>query len=337
MNTRPNAFVVNRVSKVSLTCGHVVWLPYPQMAVALLLSVIVNVITVSGGLAADDSDENDAAPVVGERQFVITEQQFDQMVFGGQQMVQRAVVVPQANGAQALEVVQNMVVQTSVPDFRKRMEATAVAEIDVIDRRVSLTDGQKKKLKLAARGDIEQHVTRAVELRPKLTSKPMNQQQYVELMRELQPLRMTQQFGIIGENSLFRKTLRHTLTNEQRLQWQTVERERQRVVIETAIQTWERTTKKVSLWGESRQKFIDVLLDFGDLPETRNSYIHYVVLVEVGRLEDRLKPIVSEEVWENLQKQITQAKQIEATLRRSGQWPARAADDDDGLADSTKE
>lgn len=291
----------------------------------------------SAAMARDESDEDEAAPVVGERQFVISEQQFDQMVFGGQQMVQRAVVVPRANGAQAVEVVQNMVVQNSVADFRKRMEATAVAEIEGIDRRVSLTDAQKKKLKLAARGDIEQIVCRAAELRPKLTAKPMNQQKYVELMRELQPLRMTQQFGVIGENSLFRKTLRHTLTDEQRVRWQALERERQRTVIESAILTWERMTNGVKIPVDSRQRFVDVLVEYGDLPETRHTYITYVVLVEAGKLEDRLKPILHEEVWKKLQTQITQAKQIEATLRRSGQWPERAADDDDELADKAKE
>ena len=289
------------------------------------------------GLQILADDDDDAAPVVGERQFMITEQQFDQMVFGGQQMVRREVVVLRANGVPAMEVVQNMVAQTSVADFQKRMEATANAEIETVDRRVSLTEAQKKKLKLAARGDVAQFISRAAELRPKLTSKPIDQQQYAALMKELQPLRMSQQFGIVGENSLFRKTLRHTLTGEQRVRWQTLERERQSAVIETAIQTWERMANGVKMPAPNRQKFIDVLVEYGNLPETRSTYIYYVVLVEAGKLEDRLKPILSEEIWEKLQIQITQAKQVEATLRRSGQWPVRSAEDDEGLADQAKE
>lgn len=295
----------------------------------LLLSMTIG----SGATAHDDSDEEEAAPVAGEqqfvrqRQFVLTEQQVDQMVLGGQQVVQRA------NGG---NVVQGVVAQTSA-DFRKRMETTAAAEIETINRRVSLTEAQKKKLKLAASGDIAQFVSRADKLRPKLTSKPLKQQQYAELIRDLQPLQIAQQFGTSGENSLFRKTLRHTLTEEQRVRWQTLERERQKAVIETAIQTWERTANGVKLAGESRQKFIDVLLDYGVLPKTRSSYIYYVVLVEAGKLEDSLKPIVSDEIWEKLQPQITQAKQVEVTFRNSGQWPARSTEDDDGLAHTTKE
>ena len=217
------------------------------------------------------------------------------------------------------------------------MEANAGVEIETVGRHVSLTEAQKKKLKLAARGDVEQFISHAAELRPKLTTKPIDQQQYVALMRELQPLRMSQQFGIIGENSLFRKTLRHILTGEQRVRWQALERERQKAVVETAIQTWEQMAKGGKIPEPSRQKFINVLVEYGDLPETRNSYIYYVVLVEAGKLEDRLKPILPEEIWEKLQTQITQAKQNEAALRRSGQWPVRAADDEEELADTVKE
>ena len=319
-----------------------------SLALSLAVSLFASLTTPASIHAEEDDDE--AVVVPGTRQFMITEQQFDQMVFGGQQqqVVQRVQVVPRAqvvrqvNGVQVIEfveareVVQNLAPQSSMSDFRKRMEANTVVEIETVARQVLLTEAQKKKLKLAARGDVEQFIARAAELRPKLTSKPIDQQQYVALMRELQPLRMTQQFGLIGENSLFRKTLRHMLTDEQRVRWQALERERQKTVIESAILTWERTANGVKIPVASRKEFVEILVEYGDLPETRNSYINYVVLVEAGKLEDRLKPILHEEVWEKLQTQITQAKQIEATLRRSGQWPVRAADDDDA-ADAAKE
>ncbi|MFM9964746.1 MAG: hypothetical protein ACKV2Q_26365 [Planctomycetaceae bacterium] len=289
-------------------------------------------------LVVGEDDEDDfAPPVAGERQIMITEQQFDQMVFGGRQTIQQRVVVQKANGEQGVAFVPQDVAQTSVADFRKRMETNANVEIETVARQVLLTEAQKKKLKLAVRGDIEQFISRVAELRPKLTSKPMTPQEYAEFIRELQPLRMTQQFGVIGENSLFRKTLRNTLNDEQRVRWQALERERQRTVIESAILTWERMANGVKIPVASRQKFVEVLVEYGNLPETRHTYITYVVLVEAGKLEDRLKPIVSEEIWEKLQVQIAQAKQVEVSLRKSGQWPARPADDEDGLADTTKE
>lgn len=288
-------------------------------------------------------EEEDAAPAVGQRNFMLTEQQFDQLVFGGQQQqvvqrvqgVPRAQVVRQVNGVQVIEVVQaeeivqRRVPQSSIADFRKRMANNSNVEIETLARQVLLTEAQKKKLRLAARGDVEQFINRAAELRPKLTSKPLDQQQYVALMQELQPLRMTQQFGTIGETSLFRKTLRHMLTDEQRVRWQALERERRKAVIESAILSWERMANGAKIPVASRKEFVEILVEHGDLPETRHSYINYVVLVEAGKLEERLKPILPEDVWEKLRIQIGHAKQIEATLRKSGQWPVRAADDDE--------
>ncbi len=309
---------------------------------SFVLLVLCGSINAVAGLLILEEDEEGAVPAVGARTYMITEQQFDQLVFGGQQQqvvqrvqgVPRAQVVRQVNGVQVIELVQaEEIVQRRVPEpsiavFRKRMEANASVEIETVARHVSLTEAQKKKLKLAARGDVEQFISRAAELRPKLTSKPVDQQQYVALMQELQPLRMTQQFGIIDENSLFRKTLRHTLTGEQRVQWQKLERERRKTAIESAILNWERMANGAKIPVSSRKEFVEILVEYGDLPETRHSYINYFVLVEAGKLEDRLKPILHEDVWEKLQIQIAHAKQIEATLRRSGQWPVHAADDD---------
>lgn len=315
--------------RVFTTCG----LAVSVASARVLTFVALSLATVSSVPTPAFADEEDEEVIVAPaaRQFVLTEQQFDQMVFGSQLAAQRVQVVQQVNGGQVMQVVQGNVAQSFV-DFRKRMEALAATEIDVVDRRVSLTDAQKRKLKLAARGDIEQYISRVNELRPKLTSKPLDQFQYVELMRELQPLRIVQQSGLIGETSLLRKTLRHCLTDEQRVRWQTLERERQRTAVESAIVTWQRMPNGFMLTDESRRQFVDVLVEHGDIPDTRNSYIHYVVLVEAAKLEDHLKPLVSEEVWQKLQKQITQARQIEASLRKSGQWPARAKDDD--VADS---
>lgn len=296
----------------------------------LLLSLLVGLMGLSGTRAEDDDDA--VAPAANVRQFRFTVQSFDQMVFGGQQQQ----VVQQANGR---VLVVNATNQPNSSGFRKRMEALAETEIDVVDRRVSLTEIQKKKLKLAARGDTEQHISRANELRPKLTSEPLDQLRYTELMREFQPLCMAQQFGLLGETSLFRKTLRHSLTDEQRVRWQSLERERKKLVVESVIQNWDRRAKGIHLWGESRRKFVDVLLDHGDPPETTNGYSHFVVILEAAKLEDRLKPLVSEETWTQIQRQITQAKQAEVTLRASGQWPARVEDDEvaDAKIDEAKD
>jgi len=53
---------------------------WPAAAI-LVLSVFINTAAISEARADDDDD---AAPAVAERKFVLSEQQFDQMMFGGQ-------------------------------------------------------------------------------------------------------------------------------------------------------------------------------------------------------------------------------------------------------------
>ena len=290
--------------------------------------VAASLVVVVSFAGEDDEDDAPAAVAVNARQIRITDQSFDQMVFGGPQQQQQ--VVQQANG-------RPLVVSVSQPngtDFRKRMEASVTYEIRAVVRNLSLTEAQMKKLQLAARGDIAQHVSRAEDLRPKLTSKPLDQQQYVELMRELQPLRTAQQFGILGDNSLFRKTLRTILTDEQRVQLRIVERERQAAIIESALQNLERDINGLKLMGETRRKFAEVILEHGRVPQIVGGYGQYVVLLEGNLLRDRIKPLLTEAEWEKLQSQVGIAKRIEPTLEASGIWSARRSTTDD---DETKD
>ena len=287
--------------------------------------------------AQKDPDEEEAAPVASERQFVLTEQQFDQMLIGGGQQVQIA-AVRVVNGVRQIELSSQPNTETAL---QKRLEVTIAAEIQAVDDRVSLTEAQKKKLQLAGRGDVAQLVSRVAELRLKLTSKPLDQQQYVALMQELQPLRMSPQFGVLGETSLLQKTLRHTLTAEQFTRYQDLERERQAKMIDgvlinlasTANIEWAQSDDANTSISERRQvnrkRFIDELLAHGKLPRTQNAYLQYIVLLEIGRLESRLKPLVIEDSWKKLQTKVTEARRMEPTLRKSKLWPVAQADDDE--------
>jgi hypothetical protein len=76
-------------------------------------------------------------------------------------------------------------------------------------------------------------------------------------------------------------------------------------------------------------KFVDVLVDHGRLPHGQNPYLVYIVLLETGRLEEHLRPLLSDENWNWLQIQMAQAKRVEPSLRKSGRWPVPVADDDE--------
>ncbi len=297
--------------------------------------LVIVVVGLSAGLIvvtrghADEEDE-EVALNAGERQIVFTEQQFDQMVFGAQA----------ARGFQAVQVVQGrkgnqpiiVSAQPAEMDFQKRMSAAVAIEIQAIDGRVSLTEAQKKKLKLAARGDIAELVDLVAELRPKLTSKPLSRWEYSVLMQQLQPLRPIQQFGIISEDSLFRKTLRGILTDQQRVRWQAFERERKKGIIEAALQISERTDLGLKLRGEVRNDFIELVLDHGQLPQSVGPYGQWIVFLEANLLRDRVKLLLNDDEWKRFEWQVGQSKRYVPTLETYGIWTARRAKEDDDEA-----
>jgi hypothetical protein len=303
-----------------------------SLPAVLALVCVLSICSIATAQAADDDDEVAVAP--REERFVVPVQSFELTAFGSGQAGQVA-VVRVANGQGQVEVTSPSIYET---EFRKRMETTVASEIHAVDRTVSLTESQKKKLQLAARGDIAQHISRAADLRPKLTSQSMPREQYDKLSGELQRLRMIQQSGLFGEDSLFRKTLRHTLTPEQSARYRSLERERQSRMIKGALVTlgnleWSLKVEKGESLPDSRQanrqRFVDELLTHGDLPRTQHTYIHYIVLLEIGRLEDRLKPLVTEESWQKLQTKVIEARRLAPALRNREPWPLNRKDDDD--------
>jgi hypothetical protein len=111
--------------------------------------------------------------------------------------------------------------QESNPEIAARAVAAGKVreKIVAIERICTLTGGQKKKLELAGRGDIERLLDRV------RTSRQSFETYYIpdgdvftlvkELTRETGELRCKLQSDIYDDDSLFAKTLRHDLTQEQ--------------------------------------------------------------------------------------------------------------------------
>lgn len=294
--------------------------------VPVLLSLVVHGLIGSLAVARADDDVVDAVGV--DPRFVMSEQQFDQTVFN----TRGTVVVA---GAQKRPVV---VAQSSpATQAKNQLETLLNAEIATIDLRCKLTEAQKKKLRLAGRGDIADLLARAMEVRRRCTSEPMTQQEYTKLTTEMQGLRMVIQSGSFGDLTLFRKTMRSLLSTEQTDLYRVLERERRTAMVTEALAiNWGQNAKPVRLSAETQKKFLEVLLEHGHLPTNPNLYRHYIVLIEIGRLEDRLKPLLTEDEWQQLQFPLGQAKRVEQFLRTSGQWPIESADDEES-SEATKE
>jgi hypothetical protein len=268
-----------------------------------------------GAVLVENEDEDAAA--VADRQIVFSDAQFDQYVYGG---TRRVVIV---NGVQ--QVVSDA--SSNAVGAQQQFEATINSEIQAIDQVCALTERQKSKLLLAGRGDYADYLDQLADLRQQMTTRPLSQQEYSELIMKLQPLRMSvARNNLLNENSLFRKTLRRCLTEQQVGPYRDFLRAQRVKIIESVLLNWDRNAAQVKLTGETRQNFINLLADHGRLPHSQATYIHYIVLYEVDRLAEQIQPLLTEAEWTKLQTQVQQAKRVEASIRRSGEWPV--VDDD---------
>lgn len=296
--------------------------------------VILAALSIPWATRAED-DDDDVKPVAGARQIHISEQNFEQIVFGASVSGNRVVV---ENGVR--RVVAEPVSAAGMA--RKRMESVIDSELQWIEGRCRLTDVQKKKLRLAGRGDIGSFFSRAEELRGKVVGRALDQQEYNELSMEMSRLRMMTQNGLLNEASLFRKTLRRTLDDQQRTDYQQLLRQRQLEAAEAGVVVWERVTTNgngvrafgLKLSSETRRKVCELIVEQGRMPESPNSYMRYIVMLEADRIADQLRPLMDDEQWDEFQKLVTQAKRVEPSIRRYAQWPPVANNEDDEVADS---
>ncbi len=296
-----------------------------RLATCFVLTWMLGAYAVAIAQANDEVD--DAVELGNPRRIRIKVQSFDQAVFGSQR------VVRVANGVQNLEAVEH----PTESDFRSRMEAMASTEIETIGRLLVLTDAQKKKLRLAHRGDVERHIDRAAVLRPKLTTKSVDIREYEEFTRDLRPLIAAQDLGGFGENSLFWKTLRGMLTEEQQPRFVMLVRELRKQIIESALRDCEVSKGRLVLTGETRRQLTELLLEHSHIPPHVGPYGQSIVLLEANLLRNRIKPILNEAEWDKFEWQVGLAKRMESTLESSGVWSARHPTFNDAVSDEMKD
>jgi hypothetical protein len=274
-------------------------IPPTILLLTLVLGMGVNV----RATAQEDDDEIvlPAAP-----QFVVSERQFDDLILRGG----------------GVEVI------AGNRQFSISGSADVDAEINQIDRVCSLTEKQRKKLQLAGRGDVSRFRDYVSELRRKYAGVPLDREKYAEVMNLIPRLSSAPQFLIFQDASLFQKTLHHCLDAEQLEKYRMLERGRQYKIIESAIPIW-RTMRGSGITDEIRQKFFDTLIEHGKIPKAKYLYAHYMVMLEIGRLEERLKPLCTDAHWTFLQLKIDEARQIEPHVRLFIRWPF-LYDEEDG-------
>jgi hypothetical protein len=212
---------------------------------------------------------------------------------------------------------------------RRRIDSQLALRIDDIDRVCRLTEGQKKKLELAAHGDIKRFFDRYETIKKKFQSLKNDQQQVNNMWQEISPLQISLQGGLFDSDSLLQKLLKHTLTSEQFVRYQGAARERRdfhhRADIELVIAAWDQS---MPLSEVQRRDLTTFLANETKPPRKSGVYDYHVIICQLSHLpEEKLKSHFDDMQWKVVKWYLAQIRAMEPWLKQSGQWPG----DDDEL------
>lgn len=243
-------------------------------------------------MATEDDIEPPAVPVANAG-FMIDESNFDQWIFQG-------------SGTAAAG--------------RARINSHLKLKLDELNRTCDLTDSQRKKLALAAQGDMKRFFDQVETLRKKFLEVRNNQNAFNELWQEIHPLQQKQQAGLFNETSMFEKTLRSTLNEEQQQRYQKVTEDRRRFRYRASIQTsLVSLSDTVALKDDQHKAIAKLLLEETALPLRFGQQDQQVVLYRLSKLPPaKLKAILDDRQWKLMQPQLNQGQAMEQFLAQNG-------------------
>ncbi|MEN6495393.1 MAG: hypothetical protein ABFD16_14025 [Thermoguttaceae bacterium] len=213
--------------------------------------------------------------------------------------------------------------QNNPTQFEQKVNSQLALHLESVQRAGTLSDAQKKKLELAARGDMRRFLRTVEELKEKCVGR--DQRAMNQIWQQIQPLRTKVSAGLFGDGCLFQKTLKQTLSPEQAAQYEKQERQRRKFRYEARIEyVMTMLETSLGLRDEQRQRFVKLLLEETEPPKrfAQQHHDYYVVFYQAGKLgENKLKAIFDDAQWRVLSPLLTQARQMETYLRTEGFVP----------------
>ncbi|MBM4075827.1 MAG: hypothetical protein FJ267_09310, partial [Planctomycetes bacterium] len=193
---------------------------------------------------------------------------------------------------------------------RSRLSSQLKIQFDELDRVCNLKESQRQKLRLAAMGDERKFFGEVDAIRKKyqkLKNQDENemQQHWQQLWQEIQPLQQKVQAGLLGPNSLFQKTLRRTLDEDQLAKYEANDRARRQfryaASIDVAMIRFER---KVPLKNNQREALRKLLLEKTVPPRVFGHQDYNFVMFQLSRLpKDTIRPLFDEQQWKAFSEQ----------------------------------
>ncbi len=244
----------------------------------------------------EEEVENNAVLQPAQAVFMMTDDQFDQWVFGG----------PRNSRA-----------------GRNKLDSLLTLQVDDVARMCTLSEAQKKKLLLAGRGDIKRFFDQVEEKRKKFGKVKNDKTKFNEIYQELVPLQAALNSGLFGAGSIYSKTIRRVLSEEEDARYQRViqdkNRFRYRAKIELVVAQLDQS---VGLRDEQRRKLVELIMSETQLPTRFGQYDYYLVMYQAGQVaEAKLKPLFEDRQWALLNRQLNQMRGMEQFLRNQGLLP----------------
>jgi hypothetical protein len=266
--------------------------------------VVVNAqpVAQAEGPVLEEDTEEEAVVQPGQRVWVMTDDQFDQWVFGAPRN-------PRGG--------------------RNKLDSLLTLHVDDVARICHLTEAQKRKLLLAGRGDIKRFFEKVDEKRKKFEKVKTDQNKIGEIYQELVPLQTFLQSGLFSQGSFYDKTLRTILSQQDQGACQARVEERNqfryRAKIELVVTQLDQS---VGFRADQRRRLIEHILSETQPPKRYGQYDYYIVLYQASKVPaDKLKPLFEERQWALLQRSLNQGRGMEHFLRAQGLLPARAEGD----------
>jgi hypothetical protein len=265
--------------------------------VSLLVSLVI-IAMARPALAQDDEDEVEAPAVV--QRFMMSDENFDQWVFGGM-----------GNAGAA----------------RNRLAMLLTLQIADIEGACSLRPAQKKTLELAGRGDVKRFFESVEEKRRKFQLVKNDQNKFGVFYQELQPLQMKFNSGLFGDGSLYHKTIRSTLDPAQAMAYEKTQKDRARFQYQAKIErVISQLDATIGFRVDQRRKLVTLLVEETPAPRKFGQYDYYVVLYNAASLPvEKIKPIFDDAQWRVLTKHFAQARSMEPFLKANGFAPVAIA------------
>jgi hypothetical protein len=211
--------------------------------------------------------------------------------------------------------------------MRVDLDSLLTVRIESIDRSCGLTELQKKKLRLAGRGDIKRFFDKIDEKRAKVVNTKHDQAQANAIFQEVQQLQFTYNSGVFGDASIFAKTVKKTLTDEQSSDYEQALREKQAFRYRTRVELMVATVgNNLGLSSDQRRRFVKLVLEETRPPKNLGHDEYLVTMLQAAKLPDeKLKAILDNAQWRALSRQFAQARAMERVLINNGYDPDDAA------------